>query len=100
MTATLIVLLIAVLGLARRAVADHQRMRLIAEAEHELRGPHQVIALAAGPHLPTELERARIALADLSAARSGRRADADTEQIRLDRRVWRAATASDLVARR
>jgi signal transduction histidine kinase len=100
MTATLIVLLIAVLGLARRVVADHQRMRLIAEAEHELRGPLQVIALGADANLQPELERARIALADLSAARSGRRADGGTERVRLDRLVWRAATASDLVARR
>jgi signal transduction histidine kinase len=100
MTATLIVLLIAVLGLARRVVVDHQRMRLIAEAEHELRGPLQVIALGADANLQPELERARIALADLSAARSGRRADAGTERVRLDRLVWRAATASDLVARR
>jgi signal transduction histidine kinase len=100
MTATLVVLLIAVLGLSRRVLADHQRLRLIAEAEHELRGPLQVIALAADPNLQPELARARIALADLTAARSGRRADADAEPVRLDRLVWRAATASDLVARR
>ena len=100
MTAALLVLLIALLGLARRVVADHQRMRLIAEAEHELRGPLQVIALVADQSLQPELERARIALADLTAARSGRRADAEAEQIRLDRLVWRAATASDLAARR
>jgi two-component system sensor histidine kinase MtrB len=101
---------IAVLGLARRVVADHERMRLIAEAEHELRGPLQAIALATEadarrPDLPRadvhpELERARMALADLTAARSGRRADAGSEAIRLDRLVWRAATGADLVARR
>src|SRR4051812_49677960 len=100
MTATLIVLVVAVLGLARRVVADHQRMRLIAEAEDELRGPLQAIVLAADPNLHPDLERARTALADLTAARSGRRADAGVESIRLDRLVWRAATASDLAARR
>jgi signal transduction histidine kinase len=100
MTATVLILVIAVLGLARRVLADHERMRLIAEAEHELRGPLQAIALAAPDHCRSDLERVRIALADLAAARSGRRADADFEPVRLDRLVWRAATASDLAARR
>ena len=110
MTAALIICVIALLGLARRLVADQQRLQLIAEAEHELRGPLQAIALAADADarrpdaacvdLRPEIERARMALADLAAARSGRRADADAEPIRLDRLVWRTATASDLAARR
>jgi signal transduction histidine kinase len=114
-TAALIILVVAVIGLARRVVADHQRLCLVAEAEHELRAPLQALMLAAESHgrrlgarsadadridLRPELERARIALADLAAARSGRRADARDEEIRLDRLVWRAATASDLAARR
>jgi signal transduction histidine kinase len=100
MTATLIVALIVVLGLARRVVADHERMRLIAEAEHELRGPLQAIALAAPDESHADLQRLRIALDDLTAARRGRRADVEPEPVRLDRLVWRAATASDLAARR
>ena len=100
MTAVIVIALVVVLGLARRVVADHERMRLVAEAEHELRGPLQAIALAAGSELQAEIERARIALADLAAARSGRRAAAGGEEVRLDRLVWRAATASDLAARR
>ena len=100
MTAVLVITVIVVLGLARRVLADHERLRLIAEAEHELRGPLQAIALAAPDHCAPELERMRIALADLSAARGGARADADAEPVRLDRLVWRAATASDLAARR
>ena len=110
MTAALVICVIALLGLARRVIADHQRMQLIAEAEHELRGPLQVIALAADADarrsaaacvdMRPEIERAQIALADLAAARSGRRADADAEPVRLDRLVWRTATASDLAARR
>jgi signal transduction histidine kinase len=100
MTAALVITLIAVLALARRVVSDYERMRLIAEAEHELRGPMQAIALAAPDHCHADLERMRAALADLSAARDGRRAARDDEPIRLDRLVWRAATASDLVARR
>jgi signal transduction histidine kinase len=100
-TAALVICVIALLGLARRVLADHERMRLIAEAEHELRGPLQAIALAAdGDAMHADLERARMALADLAAARSGRRADVDAEAIRLDRLVWRTATASDLAARR
>jgi signal transduction histidine kinase len=99
-TATLIVALIVVLGLARRVVADHERMRLIAEAEHELRGPLQSIALTAPDECHADLQRLRIALDDLTAARSGRRADVESEPVRLDRLVWRAATASDLAARR
>jgi signal transduction histidine kinase len=103
MTAALVIAVIAVLALGRRVVADHERMRLVAEAEHELRGPLQVLTLAADAarlDLQPELERARIALADLSAARSGRRASSEVEPVRLDRLVWRAATASDLAARR
>jgi signal transduction histidine kinase len=113
MTAALVIALIAVLGLGRRVLSDVQRFRLIAEAEHELRGPLQVIALAAETHarrpdargfsaadLSAEIARVRIALADLAVARSRRRSDAADEPVRLDRLVWRAATASDLVARR
>jgi signal transduction histidine kinase len=100
MTAAVVICVIVVLGLARRVVADHERMLLVAEAEHELRGPLQALALAAPEHCAEDFERARMALADLGAARSGRRADADIEPIRLDRLVWRAATASDLAARR
>jgi signal transduction histidine kinase len=100
MTIAFALALAAVIGLACRVVADRRRFRLIAEAEHELRGPLQAIALAVPHHCDADIERARIALADLAAARSGRRADADLEPVRLDRLVWRAATASDLAARR
>lgn len=102
MTAAFLIACVMVLALGRRVVADAERMRLVAEAEHELRGPLQAIALAleSGPHLRPELDRARVALADLAAARTGRRADAANEVVWLDRLVWRAATASDLAARR
>ena len=110
MTAALLVALIALVGLSRRVVADHARMRLVAEAEHELRGPLQAIALAAESaardpergHVDVrpDLERAQIALADLAEARCGRRANPELEAVRLDRLVWRAATAADLAARR
>ena len=100
MTAAVVVMLMALIALGRRVVADAERLRLVAEAEHELRNPLQVLALAAGPEMSPELERARVALADLAAARTGRRSEADSELVQLDRLVWRAATASDLAARR
>jgi signal transduction histidine kinase len=100
MTITFGIALLALVALTHRVIADRRRFRLIAEAEHELRGPLQAIALAAPDACRPDVERARIALADLAAARSGRRADAETEPVRLDRLVWRAATASDLAARR
>jgi signal transduction histidine kinase len=100
MTIAFGIALLALTALTYRAVADRRRFRLIAEAEHELRGPLQAIALAMPQELASELARVRIALDDLAAARSGRRADADSELVRLDRVVWRAATASDLAARR
>jgi signal transduction histidine kinase len=100
MTAALVIVLVAALGLARRIISDAHRFRLIAEAEHELRAPLQAIALAAPDACGLELERVRIALADIAAARSGRRAAPGDEPVRLDRLVWRAATASDLIARR
>lgn len=95
--------------LAARAVRDARRMRLVAHAEHELRGPLTTVALGLeatawmDPRLAglmIELERARSGLADLEAARRGRRGAAATETVRLDRVVWRAVTGWDLTARR
>jgi signal transduction histidine kinase len=94
-----IVLLVTASLLCVRVVRDARRMRLVAHAEHELRGPLQAIALAAPDACGAEVERARIALADLAAARSGRRAQAEAELVRLDRVVWRAAAGWDLAAR-
>lgn len=98
MTTAALLLIAAVL--ARRVVRDRRRLRLVAEAEHELRGPLQAIALAAPASCAPEIERARLALDDLAAARSGRRAARRIEPVRLDRLVWRAATGWDLTARR
>jgi signal transduction histidine kinase len=96
---TIVLLLMAVV-LCIRVWRDAGRMRLVAHAEHELRGPLQAIALAAPDACGADVERARIALADLAAARSGRRAQAEAEVVRLDRVVWRAAAGWDLAARR
>ena len=93
-------LLAAIAMLCVRVIRDARRMRLVAHAEHELRGPLQAIALVAPESCGAEVERARIALADLAAARSGRRAQAEAEVVRLDRVVWRATAGWDLAARR
>ncbi len=101
MIGALVIVVIVVLALARQTVATAHRLRLVAEAEHELRGPLQTLALALEDDaLRSEIERARLALADLAAARSGHRAEAERELVRLDRLVWQAATVSDLAARR
>ena len=74
-----------------------RRARLLAHAEHELRGALTALALEA-PEL--DLGRALAALADLEAARSGRRPRGEAAPVRLDRVVWSAATRADLAARR
>jgi signal transduction histidine kinase len=92
-----------------RVLRDARRLRLVACAEHELRGPLTAVALGLeatawmDPRLQglfEELARARAGLADLAAARRGRRARAEEEVVRLDRVVWRAVTGWDLTARR
>jgi signal transduction histidine kinase len=97
------------LALAARVLRDARRMRLVARAEHELRGPLTAVALGLeatawmDPRLQAlfeELARARAGLADLEAARRGRAAKADPGLVRLDRVVWRAVTGWDLTARR
>jgi signal transduction histidine kinase len=87
-----------------RAVALSRRLELVADAEHELRGPVAALTLAAGRSRPIEpavvegqLVRARLALADLTEARRGRRlppATASHELRPLAERTaagWRAA---------
>ena len=44
--ALVVIALIVVIALGRRVVVDAERMRLVAEAEHELRGPLQAITFA------------------------------------------------------
>jgi signal transduction histidine kinase len=87
------------------------RLELVARAEHELRGPVTVLSLAAervrrdpmagrhGPALESELERLRIGLADLVAARRGRRARGRSARVDAERLVdgalagWRPVLA-------
>src|SRR4051812_15801387 len=91
--------LLAIFGALGWALARsyRRRLELVARAEHELRGPLTAFSLALdaarGTHpgrrlavvLDAELARARAGLADLSAARSGRRAAPVREPVRVDR---------------
>ena len=86
-----------------------RRLELVARAEHELRGPLGalgLIAAAAARHpgrprlaaaLESQIDRARGGLADLAAAREGRRAQPRPELVPLDRTAAAAAAAAGRV---
>ncbi len=85
------------------ALALARRLELVALAEHELRAPLAALALAAetcarrpsrrtAMALESQLGRAQLGLADLAAARSGRRAPARVG--RLDIRALAARTTA------
>jgi signal transduction histidine kinase len=102
-------LLVAALALAVTRLL--RRLELIAEATHELRGPVAAFAYAVAGlrreqgglrralRFEAELERIRTALADLDAARDGKRATARPRTVALERVVggaaagWRAAVS-------
>jgi signal transduction histidine kinase len=110
--------LIALLGwtasaaLALAALRLRRRLELVAQAAHELRGPVAAIAFAVAwlrrepggvrraLRFEAELERMRLGLADLDAARQGRRAPAQPRTVPLERLVkgaaagWRPSAAS------
>jgi signal transduction histidine kinase len=96
-------LVAAALGVA--VIRLRRRLELVARAEHELRGPLTAFALgldaargsSAGRRLAAvldaELARARAGLADLAAARQGRRAAPEREPVRVDRLLRSSAAA-------
>jgi len=85
-----------VAGLAA-ALALRRRLERVARAEHELRGPATALMLvcermrrnpATAAHarvIEAQLDRLRAGLADLGAARCGRRVAANPESVELDR---------------
>ena len=86
-----------------RVLVLGRRLELVASAEHELRGPLAALTLATArsrPLPPTlvegQLERARVALADLTEARRGRRAVARARRHELGSVAERAAAAWDV----
>jgi signal transduction histidine kinase len=91
-------------GAATRAVLLRRRLELVADAEHELRGPLAALALAAeasrrrsghvgAAALEGQLERASSGLDALAAARRGRRARMRVARQELGGLVERAAEA-------
>jgi signal transduction histidine kinase len=103
------VIALAVLGWALALVAGvrvvvlGRRLELVAMAEHELRGPVGALGLAAeacarrpsrrtAAAMEAQLERARLGLADLAAARTGRRSPPDARRLEA-RTVAARATA-------
>lgn len=96
---------VAVAGLAVWLRVLRERLNAVADAAHEVRGAASSMALATaairrepgglrlGGALESEFERLRCGLADLDAARSGRRAIRPSEVLALDRVVRRAAAA-------
>jgi signal transduction histidine kinase len=102
-------LLAAACGLA--VMRLRRRLELVARAEHELRGPLTAFSLgvdaARGSSggrrlavvLDAELARARAGLADLAAARQGRRAAPVREPVRVDRLLRSSAAAWEPAAR-
>ena len=70
---------------AWRAAVLQRRLLLVARAEHELRGPLTSLLMACERGLPpgADLARVRLGLADLAAARCGRRAAARPEPVAL-----------------
>ncbi|MBX5469613.1 MAG: HAMP domain-containing histidine kinase [Thermoleophilaceae bacterium] len=106
--------LVAALAVARCA-ALAGRLELVALAAHELRTPLTVVSLEAerlrtlcagcphehgrGSRVETQLERAKLGLADLEAARAGRRARRAGGAARVGSLVRRAAPGWERAAR-
>ena len=90
-------------GCAAALLRLRRRLELVAQAEHELRGPATAIGLAVAAMrrepgglrralvVESQLERMRAGLADLAAARSGVRAQPRPRTVSLDRLVRGAA---------
>jgi signal transduction histidine kinase len=100
-----------VVCLALQAARLTHRLNLVAEADHELRGPVSALTLAVeslgrrpdlsrrAQALDTHLDRLRIGLADLAAARSGRRAAPRRADVPLEGLLRAAAEAWQPAAR-
>jgi len=99
---------LAVAALAVAVILLRRRLELVARAEHELRGPTAALALAVEAATPgtrrelvvAQLDRVRLGLADLEAARSGRRSAARPSLVSLEGVVGRAAAGWRLAASR
>lgn len=81
---TAVVCLLA-LAASARVLLLQRRLELVARADHELRRPLTALLLAAERGMPpgAELDRVRLGLEDLAAARCGRRAAPASESVDL-----------------
>jgi signal transduction histidine kinase len=81
--------------LALSVLRLRRRLELVARAEHELRGPLTAFGMAVEggrfDALESELARVRVALADLTEARRGRRAGAIARRVDVRRLATSAA---------
>lgn len=94
---------LAVVALALEVAVLRRRLELVAQADHELRGPAGAIGLAAATMgrepggarhaavLEAQLDRMRAGLADLTAARRGARAAPRERPLDLDSALREAA---------
>jgi len=92
-------------ALALQAARLARRLELVAQADHELRGPVCALALAVealsrnpelrrrAAALDVHLDRLRLGLADLGAAREGRRVAGGAGEVRIDSLARAAAEA-------
>ena len=82
---TSLLLLGLLLAACARVLVLQRRLELVARADHELRRPLTALLMAAERGMPpgAELERVRLGLEDLAAARAGRRAGVRTEAVDL-----------------
>jgi len=104
---------VAAAGLALALMRLRRRLELVAQATHELRGPAAALSFAVASlrreaggvrraiRFESELERLRAGLADLEAARDGRRAPARPRAVPLEQVLrgaaagWRPSAAGD-----
>ena len=103
---------VLVVFLALRAARLAHRLNLVAAADHELRGPVSALSLAVeslgrrpelsrrAQALDSHLDRLRLGLADLAAARSGRRAAPRHADVAVEGLARAAAEAWQPAARR
>jgi signal transduction histidine kinase len=89
---TALALVVAVVALGRVVVLE-RRLLLVARADHELRGPLTTLLMAVESGVPpaAELARVQLGLADLAAARTGRRAAPRSEPVALAQLTQAAA---------
>ena len=92
-------------ALCAASLVLRRRLELVADAEHELRGPVAALALAAEAAGSTagvlcHLDRLRLGLADLTAARRGRRAGPAPVRLPLDELLGQVAAGWEPAARR